>query len=141
MDIVFTDDKAELYMKGYIDQLLRQYDITSGVNAPASNNLFVINNDSALLDDDLKHYFHSAVAKLLYLGKRMRAILYSHGCYISNNSSSASYSSRFVEAQEIIQVYIYQTEDWVLKVPIFKFVHMSMHLMLFMNTRSLIQDP
>jgi hypothetical protein len=72
MDIAFIGDKAELSMKGYIDQLLRHYDITSGVNTSASNNLFVINNDSSLLNDDLKQYFHSVVVKLLYLGKRMR---------------------------------------------------------------------
>jgi hypothetical protein len=73
MDITFVDYKADLSMKGYIDQLLRQYDVTTGVNTPASNDLFAIRSDSMLLNDDLGQYFHSAVAQLLYLGKRMRA--------------------------------------------------------------------
>jgi hypothetical protein len=41
MDIAIVDNKAELSMKGYIDQLL-QYGINTGVNTPASNDLFVI---------------------------------------------------------------------------------------------------
>jgi hypothetical protein len=96
MDIVFTDDKAELSMKGYIDQLLRQYDITSGVNTPASNDLFVINNNSSLLNNDLNQYFYSAVAKLLYLvrvrASRMRADILMVVIFLT----------RYVEALKII---------------------------------------
>jgi hypothetical protein len=66
-------DKADLSNKSYVDQLLRQYDVTTSVITPASNDLFMIRSDSTLLNDDLRQYFHSAVAKLLYLGKRMRA--------------------------------------------------------------------
>jgi hypothetical protein len=73
-----------------LDQLLRQYDVTISVNTTASNDLFTI-SDSMLLNDDLRQYFHLAVAKLLYLGTRMR---YPSGSYLANNSSSASYVTR-----------------------------------------------
>ena len=38
-------------------------------SSPASNNLFSIDATSALLSDKDKEYFHSTVAKLLYLAK------------------------------------------------------------------------
>jgi hypothetical protein len=72
MDITFIGDKADLSMNDYVDQLLRQYDVTTGVNAPSSNDIFAIRSNTSL-NDDLRQYFHSSVAKLLYLGKRMYA--------------------------------------------------------------------
>ena len=41
-------------------------------SSPASNNLFSIVATSALLSDKEKKFFHSTVAKLLYLSKRVR---------------------------------------------------------------------
>jgi hypothetical protein len=67
MGITFIVDKANLSMKGYVDQLLQQYDITKGVNTPTSNDLFVIRSGLTLLNDDLREYFLSVVAKLLLL--------------------------------------------------------------------------
>jgi len=41
-------------------------------SSPASNTLFSIDSTSALLSDVEREYFHSKVAKLLYLAKRVR---------------------------------------------------------------------
>ena len=43
-----------------------------GVVTPASSTLFIINENSPLLDEARRKRFHSKVAQLLYLGKRIR---------------------------------------------------------------------
>ena len=59
-------------MKGYIDDVLSQCpEIVSSVCTPALSNLFEL-VDSPLLDDARRERFHSLVAKLLYLAKRVR---------------------------------------------------------------------
>jgi hypothetical protein len=96
-------------MKGYIDQLLRQYDITSGVNIQASKYLFVINNDSALLNDDSEKYFHSAVAKLLYLGERMRADILFVVIFLTTQVQRPTRQD--MSKLKRLFKYIYQTKD------------------------------
>jgi hypothetical protein len=113
MDIVFTD---ELSMKGYIDQLLRQYDITSGVNTLASNDLFAINNDSSLQNHDLKQYFHSAVAKLLYLGKQMLADILMVVVFPTTPVQRPSLQD--MSKLKRLFKYIYQTKDLTMKLGI-----------------------
>ena len=109
MDITIVDNKAELSMKGYIDQLLQQYGINTGVNTPASNDLFVIHEDSALLDNDMRQQFHSAVAKLLYLGKRMRVDILMVVIFLTTRVQRPTLQD--MHKLKRLFKYIYQTRD------------------------------
>ena len=63
--------KAKCTMEGYIQDLLRASGVTGKVNTPALDSLFEI-HESPLLTDVFREEFHSLVAKLLYLAKRVR---------------------------------------------------------------------
>ena len=58
-------------MEGFIEDLLKHYDVTKKASSPATAHLFDIRESPRLEPDDAK-LFHSAVAKLLYLAKRTR---------------------------------------------------------------------
>ena len=58
-------------MEGFIDDLLKHYNVTKKATSPASAHLFDIRESRRLQPDEAK-LFHSAVAKLLYLTKRTR---------------------------------------------------------------------
>jgi hypothetical protein len=73
MNIEIGDKYLTVDMKNYISKVLE--DVRGPVRhafSPASSKLFDVRADSKLLDDDNKVYFHSMVARLLYLAKRMR---------------------------------------------------------------------
>ena len=64
---------VKVTMEGFIDEFIKDMDgkIDGVSRTPASRNLFEIGN-SKLLDKDQKEFFHSTVARLLYLAKRVR---------------------------------------------------------------------
>jgi hypothetical protein len=64
--------KAKVTMSGYVDDILRTCDVMGFASTPADDNLFVIRDDAKMLNDQDKEDFHSRVAKLLYLSKRVR---------------------------------------------------------------------
>jgi len=59
-------------MDGYIEDIIKDYEVTGRAASPASSDLFVVNADSEQLNADGREEFHSRVAKLLYLAKRAR---------------------------------------------------------------------
>jgi hypothetical protein len=63
--------KVSVEMKGYIDGLLQQTGTTGTALSPASGNLFNV-DESASLEKGMKDIFHTRIAKLLYLAKRIR---------------------------------------------------------------------
>jgi hypothetical protein len=63
--------EVKVTMEGFTSELCRSADIKSIVNTPASDQLFVI-RDVPLLSPSDKEEFHSTVAKILYLAKRVR---------------------------------------------------------------------
>jgi histone deacetylase 1/2 len=62
---------VKITMDGYVNDLLKQADISGTVSTPATENLF-ITRELKPLDEDTKSKFHTMVAKLLYLSKRVR---------------------------------------------------------------------
>ena len=67
--------KVKITMEGFIKDLLETCkDIVGVTTLPADKNLFQINDvkSDPLLPDALREFFHSVVAKLLYLCKRTR---------------------------------------------------------------------
>ena len=59
-------------MKGYIEDMLANYEVRGERATPASADLFSIDSSSPVLEFDLKEAFRSRVAKLLFLAKRVR---------------------------------------------------------------------
>jgi len=64
--------------KAAVDELVRHLtgvyrdQVGSAVNSQATEQLFKVKSESPPLDSDARERFHSAVAKLLYLAKRVR---------------------------------------------------------------------
>jgi hypothetical protein len=67
-----TKGKCKVTMEKYINDLLTDNNITDTIDSPASNHLFVINPIAEKLSNDMIINFHTQVAKLLYLAKRIR---------------------------------------------------------------------
>ena len=67
-----TKGEAKITMNGYINDVLRAANIKSSATTPATEHLFEIRDNVELLSTTEKEYFHSMVAKLLYLAKRAR---------------------------------------------------------------------
>jgi hypothetical protein len=62
--------KVRVTMEGYIADVLRTCEVSGKAATPATEALFTVSPDSALLDTKRKETFYSHVAKLLYLSKR-----------------------------------------------------------------------
>jgi hypothetical protein len=65
------DGQVTITMNKYISEVLKFTDVKGRVATPATSGLYSI-VDSDPLDADAREYFHSVVAKLLYLSKRVR---------------------------------------------------------------------
>jgi len=59
-------------MNSYVNDMLIDCNVTGLANSPAKNDLFHIKESADKLNSEDKEYFHSVVAKLLYLAKRVR---------------------------------------------------------------------
>ena len=65
--------KVNISMNKFVYELLEEYkNIDGEVNTPATKELFIINEKSECLDNSNEEYFHSGVAILMYLAKRIR---------------------------------------------------------------------
>ena len=66
-----TNGTVKISMKKYIEDLIEAYGITKTAKSPAGSDLLNI-SEGTLLDKEGQDVFHSAIAKLLYLSKRVR---------------------------------------------------------------------
>jgi hypothetical protein len=66
------DGKVRITMEGYIYDILESYDVRDFVVTPAQADLFDIHPESERLSSASSDEFHSRVARLLYLAKRVR---------------------------------------------------------------------
>ena len=92
MTFDFTESqKVKITMNGYIqDLLLYCQDMEGTAKTPAANNLFDIDENSEQLDEKKRQNFHSIVAKLLYLSKRVRPDLLTAISFLSKRVKSAT---------------------------------------------------
>ena len=67
-----TRGKVKITMDGYVDDMLCRYNVRGSTTSPATEQLFQIDEDSDRLDEQQLSDFHSKVATLLYLTKRVR---------------------------------------------------------------------
>ena len=64
--------KVRICMDGYVQDFLKDNEVSSSSPTPASNKLFEIDSTSKPLDVNQAKHFHTSVARLLYLAKRTR---------------------------------------------------------------------
>jgi len=67
-----TPKKVKVTMEGYVEDLLEEYEVEGCAATPATDKLFVVSSDSERLDAEKREKYHSRVAKLLYISKRVR---------------------------------------------------------------------
>lgn len=69
-----TTGRVSVSMNGYINDVLSFTSVTGSVTSPATSNLFTTaqTSEADLLQSDDKEDYHTVVAKLLYLAKRVR---------------------------------------------------------------------
>ena len=75
MNVTLREDKKfEIEMKDQLREAISWFgeEITIKPTSPAGRNLFVVDEESELLDDEKSETFHSTVAKLLYISQRAR---------------------------------------------------------------------
>lgn len=70
VDLTHTGE-ARLTMAGYIEEVLSTSGVTGVARTPALDNLFDA-DDSELVSEDIRVWFHRVVAQILYLAKRIR---------------------------------------------------------------------
>ena len=68
----FTGDKVEISQAKFVEDFLREAEVTATAPSPAAPELFAIDPTSPKLDLKRAKKFHSWVASLLYLAKRTR---------------------------------------------------------------------
>ena len=64
--------KVRVSMEGYIRDLVSLVDVTGKAATPAGTDLFMVDPASPKLEEQHRERFHSIVAKVLYLAKRVR---------------------------------------------------------------------
>lgn len=72
MKIIKLCDGITVNMSDYIEKCLSTITDLHAVSTPSRDDLFYVDEDSPLLSDEEKQFFHSGVARLLYLAKRTR---------------------------------------------------------------------
>jgi hypothetical protein len=64
--------QCKVTMEGFVNECIKQYEVTGSAVTPALPSLFEIDESSEFLNEEAMIEFHSRVAKLLYLAKRCR---------------------------------------------------------------------
>ena len=77
-------------MDGYISEVLRFADVSGTASSPASPHLFNLSEKSSPLPEKDRQHFHTVVAKLLYLAKRVRSDLLPAVSFLSTRVTSAT---------------------------------------------------
>ena len=96
--------EAVLSMEKYVQDLVTECGFDGVAASPATANLFTVDSSSPALSPEMALQFHSGVAKVLYLGKRVRPILL----------TSVSFLSTRVQAP--------LEDDWAKLARLFKFI-------------------
>jgi hypothetical protein len=80
--------KVKITMEKYVADMLNVYDVRGTAATPATNDLFVIYDDGVPLSAEIKEKFHSRVAKLLFLAKRVRPDILTSIIFLSTRVNS-----------------------------------------------------
>jgi histone deacetylase 1/2 len=83
------DGQVLITMNKYVSEVLKFTEIKGTVNTPATTDLYTI-IDSEKLEPAKSEYFHSVVAKLLYLSKRVRPDLLTSVGYLAKRVNDST---------------------------------------------------
>lgn len=72
MTFIFSEGYVQVGMEAIVEETIKGMDIVGNATSPAGNNLFNVKSDGILLTTNMKESFHSVIAKLLYIAKRVR---------------------------------------------------------------------
>ena len=113
MTLDFSEEgKVKIFMKKSVDDILEFRSRLTGVGStPAKTDLFTVVNDGILSAEDTE-FFHSAVAKILYLSKRIRAELLTACAYLTRRVQKPT-NSDYEKLRRLVQ-YIRATKDYFL---------------------------
>ena len=81
--------KAKITMEGYVNDTLKGYGVTGTAATPATVDLFNVRN-SPLLSPETALEFHSRIAKLLYLAKRVRPDILTAIAFLSTRTKCST---------------------------------------------------
>ena len=81
--------EVNITMDKYIDDIINDYSVNGYSATPSTNDLFKL-NDSIDLDNEHKLLYHSIVAKLLYLAKRIRPDILTTVSFLSTRVKNPS---------------------------------------------------
>ena len=75
--------KVKITMEGYVNDFLEEYEIEGCASTPGTDKLFTVDATSEPLAPDQAEIYHSRVAKLLYLAKRVRPDIMTSVAFLS----------------------------------------------------------
>ena len=113
--MTFTFDPANtvvISMDGYVNDIIKSYDVQKRAQSPATADLFDVNDDSKPLSKSDKETFHSRVAKLLYLAKRSRPDILLAISFLTTRVQSPNVKD--MEKLDRVLAYLLETRDLTL---------------------------
>ena len=66
------ENKVKVTMNTYVEEMLKEWEVTGKASSPVLSNMFEVRDDAEVLTDGQHLVFHSRIAKVLYLAKRVR---------------------------------------------------------------------
>ena len=87
-------DKVKISMDKYVEDLLRLYEVKGKAKTPAMPDLLKVDETSKLLNESEREEFHSRVAKLLYLAKRVRPEILTAVIFLTGRVNCATEQDR-----------------------------------------------
>jgi hypothetical protein len=110
MRFEFADrGRVKVTMDKYIADILADYQITRGQKTPAGADLFQVDPDSPLLAADAATEFHSRVARLLYLGKKVRPDILLPVNFLNTRTQKAT-EQDMLKLNRVLR-YLFETRD------------------------------
>jgi low affinity Fe/Cu permease len=103
---------TQVSMEGYIDDLLKEYNVTKGTTSPAKLELFDVGESEALPEAE-RELFHTAVAKLLYLSMRVKPEMLVAVIFLCTRVNCAT--AEDAEKLRYLLRYVYHTREEVIE--------------------------
>jgi hypothetical protein len=104
-----TEGEVRVSQSGYINDVLGECGIDGESRSPASMNLFETRQESPMLENNEKEYFHRQVAKLLYLAKRTKPECLTAVAYLTTRVTKSNLDD-MVKLGKLLK-YIRKTKD------------------------------
>jgi hypothetical protein len=118
---------VKVTMEGYVADLLNQCQVKGLATTPALDNLFDITYHEELVGESEKEQFHSCVAKLLYLAKRVRPDLLLSTNFLGTRVTCTTRGD--VEKLDRVLRYLNSTQEFGITID----VHSNIHIVAYVD--------